>query len=113
MRYFRLEHNHRRVPWVVHRCTGIRERAVGLLAAGRAVPETAWLLEPCARVHTFGMREAIDVLFCDAGWRVLDMLEGLEPWRIAGHPSARATWELPVGSIHRLGLRLGDRLCPA
>lgn len=112
MRYCRLEHNDRRIPWLVHRCSGIPERALGLLLAGQPDPQTAWLLEPCSRVHTFGMRHAIDVLFCDPQWRVLDLFDRLEPWRIAGHPAARATWELKAGSIDRLGLRLGDRLCP-
>ncbi|MEY4762964.1 MAG: hypothetical protein RLZZ200_2820 [Pseudomonadota bacterium] len=112
MKYRRLEHNQRRLSWLVHHCTGAHERAVGLLIRGRPAPDTAWLLEPCSRIHTFGMRQAIDVLFCDEGWRVVDLLDALEPWCVAGHPAARVTWELPVGSIHRLGLRLGDRLCP-
>lgn len=112
MQYCRIEHNQRRLPWLVHRCVGIRERAVGLLAVGRPAQETAWLLDRCGRVHTFGLRQAIDVLFCDAQWRVVDLLDGLEPWRVAGHPAAVSTWELPLGSIRRNGLRLGDRLCP-
>lgn len=112
MRYFRLEHNDRRLPWMVHACSGVGERAVGLLASRRLEPGTAWLLAPCRQVHTFGMRFPIDVLFCDARWQVLELLDQLEPWRIAGHAAARATWELPVGSIRHLGMRLGDRLRP-
>lgn len=112
MRYCRLEHNHRRLGWMVSRCSSMRERAIGLLGTPCLVPGSAWLLQPCGKVHTFGLRYAIDVLFCDANWRVVDLLDELAPWQVAGHRGARAAWELPAGSIRRLGLRLGDRLCP-
>lgn len=112
MRHYRLEHNERRLPWMVNACTGPAERARGLIGRSCAGHRTAWLIQPCGHVHTFGMRMAIDVLFCDAGWRVVELLDELGPWRVAGHPMARATWELPVGSIRTLGLRLGDRLRP-
>lgn len=112
MQYYRLEHNAHRLPWMVHACGGMAERARGLLGKPALEQGTAWLIAPCRRVHTFGMRIAIDVLFCDAQWRVVELLDGLEPWRVAGHAMARVTWELPVDSIRSLGLRLGDRLRP-
>jgi uncharacterized membrane protein (UPF0127 family) len=112
MRYFRLEHNRRRLSWVVNAGRGPAERAVGLLWNRRLDARCAFLLEPCRSVHTFGMRFPIDVLFCDAQWRVVELLDGLAPWRIAGHKAACAVWELPTGSIRALGLRLGDDLRP-
>lgn len=112
MQYYRLEHNDRRLHGLVSACTGAGERARGLLGRHPLEWGAAWLFSPCSQIHTFGMHYAIDVLFCDAGWRVLDLLDELGPWRIAGHRHACATWELPAGSIRRLGLRLGDRVRP-
>jgi uncharacterized membrane protein (UPF0127 family) len=58
------------------------------------------------------MRFPIDLLFCDRDWRVVELLDRVAPWKVAGHRQAHVTWELPAGSIRLLGLRLGDRLCP-
>ena len=43
--------------------TGARGRARGLL--GRDGIDGVLVLRPCRNVHTFGMRFAIDVAFCD------------------------------------------------
>jgi uncharacterized membrane protein (UPF0127 family) len=108
----RVEHNHRRLRMLVHVCESFVERARGLLLRPRPDTETALLITPCSRIHTFGMVFAIDVVFCDAEARVVDVVEGLRPWRIAGHEAACQVWELPAGSVHRLDLRLGDRITP-
>jgi uncharacterized membrane protein (UPF0127 family) len=108
----RVEHNRRRLRVLVHVCETFAERARGLLLRSRPGPETAYLLSPCGRIHTFGMFFPIDVLFCDADDRIIDLVEALRPWRTAGHVSARRVWELPLGSIRTLGLQLGDRINP-
>ena len=51
----RVEHNRRRLRVLVHVCETRRERARGLLLRRRPDAQTAYLLAPCAAVHTFGM----------------------------------------------------------
>lgn len=109
----RVELNRRRLRLLVHVCESFGERARGLLLRARLSADTAYLLRPCARIHTFGMTYAIDVLFCDAESCIVDLVEGLLPWRVAGHDAAYSVWELPGGSIHALQLRIGDRIQPA
>ena len=85
----------------------MRDRARGLL--GRDGIDGALLLRPARSVHTFGMRFAIDVAFCDR-----DLA------RPAGHPVARNRIDPPVlgpaviegeaGMLARWGLRPGDQL---
>ena len=56
------------------------------------------------------MRFAIDVVFLDADLRVLDVIPGLGPWRLAARRGARAVLELAAGEASRRGLRRGDAL---
>ena len=108
----RVEHNRRRLRVLVHVCETRRERARGLLLRPRPDAHTAYLLAPCAAVHTFGMVYAIDVVFCDAAGRILRLVEGLRPCRFAREGRAREVWELRAGGIRALGLQPGDRLNP-
>ena len=58
-----------------------------------------------------GMRFAIDVVFVDARWRVVDVAPDLRPWvplRFAR--GASATLELPVGAIAASRTQVGDDL---
>ncbi|HEX2088113.1 MAG TPA: DUF192 domain-containing protein [Solirubrobacteraceae bacterium] len=73
------------------------------------------LLAPARSVHTCGMRFPIDVVFLDAELRVVRVVRGLRPWRLAGARRARAVLELPAGGAgaiaegDRLALRPGCR----
>jgi uncharacterized protein len=78
-------------------------RARGLLGTTDAPP---LLLAPARSVHTFGMRRAIDVVFLDAGLRVVKVVPRLRPWRVAGARTAVAVLELPAGTAD---VRPGDR----
>lgn len=84
-----------------------RRRALGLL--GRDGIEGALWLPRTRSVHTLGMRFAIDVAYCDAGGRVLEIVT-MRPWRL-GRPRLRARsvveteagclrrWEVAVGTV--------------
>ena len=65
------------------------------------------LLAPARSVHTFGMRRPIDVVFLDAGARVVKVERGLRPWRMAGDRRAVAVLELPAGTAR---VEPGERL---
>ncbi|MDQ4125111.1 MAG: DUF192 domain-containing protein [Actinomycetota bacterium] len=85
------------------------ERARGLLGAPELRPGEALVIEPARQVHTFGMRYAIDVCFCDAGWRVLHVVAPLRPRRVTRWARrARYAIEAPAGAL--TGVEPGDQL---
>lgn len=71
----------------------------GLL--GRRPPgrRSGILLMPCASVHTFGMRYAIDVAFVSREKRVIGVRRALKPCRIALCFGAVAVVEMRAGAI--------------
>ena len=84
------------------------DRMRGLI--GRPLgPGEGLLIFSCRQVHTFGMREPIDVVFCDAGLRVVHVTRGLRPWRISPlRWDAAGVIELRGGAADDLAP--GDRL---
>ena len=88
--------------------TSWRGRTRGLL--GRDGIEGAVVLRPCRSVHTFGMRFALDVAFCDDDMTVVRCVRmprhrlGLPVWR------SRSVIEAEAGAFARWNLRPGDRL---
>jgi uncharacterized protein len=66
------------------------------------------LFERARSVHTFGMRETIEVAFLDRGHRVLRVAT-VPPRRVVWSLRARHVLEAPAGT----DLRTGDRLSPA
>jgi uncharacterized protein len=57
------------------------------------------LISPCNSVHTFFMRIAIDVVFLDAQYQVVDIAPALAPWRVSRlYLQAKSVLELPAGT---------------
>ncbi len=85
-----------------------RLRARGLL--GRDAFDGALWLPRTRAVHTFGMRFAIDVAYCDADGRVLAIVT-MRPWRL-GRPRlrARSVVEAQAGNLQRWGIAVGTTL---
>jgi uncharacterized membrane protein (UPF0127 family) len=89
---------------------GFVARLRGLI--GRPAPkpgEGVWI-EPCAGVHTFGVREALDLVFVSACMVVQRVEAAVPPRRVRIGPGARAVLELRAGEARRVGLRVGMRL---
>ena len=86
--------------------TSRRQRTRGLI--GRDAFEGAFILRPCRQVHTFGMRFAIDIAFCDRSGTVLHV-STLAPKRMS-RPVWRSAFaiEARAGSFDRWRLRPGD-----
>ena len=83
-------------------------RRRGLL--GRDGIDGALLLRPTRSVHTFGMRFAIDVAFCDRDLRVLK-IQTVRPNRLPVPPRrSRAVLETEAGAMRHWDLRPGDEL---
>ncbi len=86
---------------------GTWRRTVGLIGRRELAPDEGLGLATSA-VHTFGMRFAIDVVFCDAELRVLKVVRGLRPGRVAGARGSRLVFELAAGAA--ADVHPGDRL---
>ena len=85
-------------------------RFVGLLGRGGLAEGEGLHIVPCSSVHMFFMRFALDIVYLDAGLRVIKTVENLRPWRISAGRGAKTTLELPVGTIARSGTQPGDQL---
>jgi uncharacterized protein len=71
-----------------------RARLLGLALLPRAPPAHCALVLPhCSSVHTAGMRFALDLVFLDAGGRVLRVARGVPPWRVVSCRGAAAVLE--------------------
>lgn len=88
-----------------------RTRRRGLLGRYRLEPGSALVLVPCVAVHTAFMKFAIDVIFVSRLGRVVHVVERMQPWRASMAPGAYGVIELAAGSLARLDVRIGDRLC--
>jgi uncharacterized membrane protein (UPF0127 family) len=82
-----------------------------LLGRDGLEPSSAMMIEPCAAVHTAFMRFAIDVVFIDRHGYTVKIARNVAPWRIAMAARAHAVVEMAAGSLDRVDLALGDRLC--
>jgi hypothetical protein len=108
----RIEVNERRLRvMMVGVCETRIDRARGLLLRrwGRG---TGLLLRTCNAIHTWGMDQPLDLLFCDGEDRIIDMVRALPPWRFARRAGAHSVWEFRAGAIDALGFRRGDRIRP-
>ena len=85
------------------------ERALGLLGRESLANGEGLWLKPCASIHTFGMRFSLDLIFLDAQFRVVKVVENLKPWRLA-FASAASAVELPTGVLKQIAVKAGDKL---
>jgi uncharacterized protein len=81
--------------------SGLRARLLGLAFRRGMDPCEALLIPRCWSVHTFGMRFAIDVLFLDEEWDVLEVRHHVKPCRIVGCRRATAVVETRAGESWR------------
>ena len=75
---------------------------------GRPTVEGAFVIRPCRHVHTFAMKCALDIAFCDAAGTVL-ATQTLPPRRFSRLvPKTTHVIEAAAGSFERWGLVVGD-----
>ncbi len=90
---------------------GPLERTIGLLGRRQLDAGEGLILRRCGAIHTIGMRFAIDVVFLDAQWRVVNAVSAVPPNRpLVLCPGARTTIELGAGTLARVAISRGDRL---
>ena len=86
-------------------------RTKGLLGHSQLLPGQGLLIPHCQMVHMFGMRFAIDVIFCSSANQVIALQPNLQPWRTSLYArSSDYVIELPTSSIASSGVRCGDYL---
>ena len=85
-------------------------RARGLLGRTGLERGSGMLIDAAPSVHMFFMRFPIDVVFLDRDWKVVRVVHGLRPWRVAGARRAVAALELPAGTAAEAGIEEGDVL---
>ena len=86
--------------------TSWRRRLIGLSLRGRPPPGRALLLPRCRCVHTCGMRFALDLVWLDAGGRVLGIDQSVPPWRMRSRRDAAAVLEVAAGEGERAAVAL-------
>jgi uncharacterized membrane protein (UPF0127 family) len=92
----------------VARTAAARRR--GLLGRKALAPgEGLWLL-PCASVHTFFMRFAIDLIYLDRLHQVRKIVPAVPPWRFSACLFAHSVLELPAGTVLDTNAQQGDKL---
>ncbi|MCC7518479.1 MAG: DUF192 domain-containing protein [Verrucomicrobiae bacterium] len=85
-------------------------RAVGVLVAP-FLSYDALLLPRCRSVHTWFLREALDLAFVDGDGVVRRTVERAGPWKFFFGPrEACAVIELPAGTLCGIGVAVGDRI---
>ena len=94
----------------VWKAAGTLDRMRGLLGRPPLQPGEGLWIEPCASVHTLGMRYPLDLAFVDAQGRVKKLVHGISPLRLASSIGARATLEAGAGQLTACGLNVGDQV---
>jgi uncharacterized membrane protein (UPF0127 family) len=77
--------------------TGLRARLLGLSHLDREEAADGLLIPRCSRVHTFGMRFPLDLVFFDRRAAVVAIDRRVGPRRFVSHRGAFAVLELPAG----------------
>jgi uncharacterized protein len=83
-------------------------RLRGLLGRSSILEDEGMLFRPTGSIHTFFMRFAIDAVFCDSELRVLKVVTGLRPWRMAAARGGKVVVELASGA--GASIEPGDQL---
>lgn len=93
-----------------HRTTWFWERMRGLLGTRSLPVGTGLLIDPCAAVHTIGMRYSLDLIFLDRHGVVVRVCRNVQPGRFSvGDMHARMTLEVAASWLPA-GVAVGKQL---
>lgn len=99
------------IPFSVNIADTFFSRLKGLMFRSKPLIEEGLLITPCNSIHMCFMSFPIDAVFLNKQGEIINMVEGIKPWRfIKPVRSASSVLELPAGSIRELKLNLGDSL---
>lgn len=86
------------------------QRKLGLLNDDPLEPGRGLWIVPCERIHTFGMKFPIDVVFLDGTGRIVYLRKEVDRSQHCAHERASSCLELPAGAVTASGVLVGDRL---
>ncbi|MCG7344132.1 DUF192 domain-containing protein [Sporosarcina sp. ACRSL] len=99
------------LPFPINRADTAWSRFVGLLSHKGPLVDKGLLLTPCNSIHMFFMWHPIDAVFLDKSNCVVKTVSYLKPWRvILPVKNAHSTLELPVGTVKKEKIRVGDTM---
>lgn len=86
-------------------------RFKGLMFRKEPIRKEGLLITECNSIHMFFMKFAIDVVMLSKDGKVVKTISNLQPWKLVGPvKKAYSTLELPVGTIEKNEIRMGDRI---
>ena len=97
---------------VAERCwwaTRATERVKGLIGRPPLSRGEALILSPGRQVHTFGMRQPIDVIFCTRAWEVVHVVRQMAPRRVS-RMLWKATYVIELTAGGARSVSVGDEL---
>ena len=85
-------------------------RGLGLIGRG-GWKRNGMLLKDTNAIHTVFVRFPIDVIFLDKDFKILRVVENMEPFRFSPIVwNAKHVLELPTGTIKNKSLRVGNKI---
>jgi uncharacterized membrane protein (UPF0127 family) len=115
--------------WIADQCTvaeSFFSRMKGLIGTKKIELGQGLLLNPCNDIHMWFMTIPIDIVFIrpiqktqndclttEVRAKVVSFKKEIRPWKLLPVRDGKATQtlELPVGTIERCNLQVGDELC--
>jgi uncharacterized membrane protein (UPF0127 family) len=87
------------------------ERFCGLMGRKNLTRQDCIVFPQCTSIHTFFMREKIDVIFVSAEGLVTKIFYSLKPWKmLLPQKLAAHCIEMASGEAEKLGIQEGDLL---
>ena len=87
------------------------ERFLGLMGRKSLTLKDVTIFPYCSSIHTFFMRDKIDVVFVSKNGVVLKIFYSLQPWKLLwSQKGATHCIELPSEESRKLGICEGDSL---
>jgi uncharacterized membrane protein (UPF0127 family) len=91
----------------VKKVISLSDKAWGLLKQ----PGSSLIFSTRWGIHTFFLKDPIDVVITDQKYKIIKIFEHLNPWRVAfWNPKYDIVIELPKGTIVKSGTKVGDQL---
>lgn len=101
----------RELPIKILEYNSFWKRFKGLMFRFQPIENEGILIEPCNSIHMFFMFFAIDVVFLNDRNEIVFIKEDLKPWSaVFPVKHASSALELPVGTVSRFGIRIGDKV---
>src|SRR2546427_12198138 len=89
-------------------------RLRGLLGRREMAEGGALWITPCRSIHTFFLGFPIDAIYLTRDGTATKLETNLSPFRLSfGAPGSHSAVELSAGTVHRLGIHVGDAIVPA